>query len=93
MYTDFRDLEGLEAEALEGLRTGYSAKAAIHPDQIDPINRAFTPSPQAQEWAQRVIAAFEAIPGAGVVAIEGKMIDMPHYKAALRVIARGKTRL
>ncbi len=90
VYTDFRDMKGLEEEALAGLQMGYSAKAAIHPDQIGPINRAFTPSAEALAWAQRVLAAFEASPGAGVVSIDGKMIDIPHYKAAVRVIARGK---
>ena len=90
VYTDFRDMKGLEAEALEGLHMGYSAKAAIHPDQIETINRAFTPTPEALAWAQRVLAAFEASPGAGVVSIDGKMIDIPHLKAARRVIARSK---
>jgi len=88
VYTDFRDMKGLEEEALEGLNMGYSAKMAIHPDQIEVINRAFTPSAEAVAWAQRVLAAFAASPGAGVVSIDGKMIDIPHQKAANRVIAR-----
>lgn len=88
VYTDFRDSAGLEAEAAEALRSGFSAKAAIHPGQITTINQAFTPSAADVDWAQRVIAAFDAVPGTGVVSIDGKMIDRPHYRSAQRVIAR-----
>ena len=72
----------------EGLRSGFSAKAAIHPDQIGPINEAFTPSAADVESAQRVIAAFDASPGAGVASLDGRMLDRPHYRTAQRVLAR-----
>lgn len=88
VYTSFRDAEGLRAEAAEAVRDGFSAKAAIHPDQIGPIHAAFTPSGADVEWAKRVIAAFDEKPGAGAVSIEGKMLDRPHYRAAQRLLAR-----
>ena len=88
VYTNFRDTEGLKKEALEGLRSGFTAKAAIHPDQIEPINAAFTPSAADVEAARRVIAAFDAIPGAGVASVDGRMLDRPHYRTAQRVLAR-----
>jgi citrate lyase subunit beta/citryl-CoA lyase len=90
VYTDFRDQEGLKAEALEGLRSGFGAKAAIHPGQLDVINEAFTPSCADIEWAQRVVAAFEAVGGAGVAAIDGKMLDRPHLRTAHRVLERAR---
>lgn len=90
VYVDFRDAKGLEAEAVEGQRQGYSAKAAIHPDQIEVINRVFTPSSESLEWANKVLAAFAANPGAGVVNMDGKMVDIPHFKAATRIVARSK---
>jgi len=88
VYTDFRDREGLKAEAAEAARDGFSAKVAIHPDQVGPINEAFTPSRADVLWAQRVVAAFEASPAAGAIAVEGKMLDRPHHRAALCVLAR-----
>lgn len=88
VYTNFRDLEGLKAEAAEALRDGYSAKAAIHPDQVEPINAAFTPSAADITWAKRVVAAFYESPGAGVASLDGKMLDRPHYRAAQRVLSR-----
>ncbi len=88
VYTNFRDSVGLKKEAVEGLRSGFSAKAAIHPDQVGIINEAFTPSAADVEAARRVIAAFDASPGAGVVSVDGKMLDRPHYRTAQRVLAR-----
>ncbi len=90
VYVDFRDPKGLEAESIEGQRMGYSAKAAIHPDQVDVINRVFTPSAESLDWANKVLAAFAANPGAGVVNMDGKMVDIPHFKAATRILARSQ---
>jgi citrate lyase subunit beta/citryl-CoA lyase len=90
VYTDFRDTPGLKEEALAGLRSGFSAKAAIHPGQIDAINAAFTPSAADIERARRVIAAFDRSPGAGVASIDGKMLDRPHYRSAQRVLERAE---
>ena len=90
VYTDFRDVAGLKEEAIRAQRSGFSAKAAIHPDQIEPINAAFTPSPPDIEWAQRVVAAFDACPEAGVASVDGKMLDRPHYRSALGVLARAQ---
>ncbi|WP_260601662.1 HpcH/HpaI aldolase/citrate lyase family protein [Bordetella hinzii] len=88
VYPDFRDLQGLRAEALDALRDGFSAKAAIHPAQVAVINEAFTPAPQALRQAERVLRAFQEAGGAAVVALDGKMLDRPHYRAARRVLER-----
>ena len=88
VYTDFRDIEGVKKEAEEALRDGFSAKAAIHPDQVAPINAAFTPSAADIDWAKRVVAAFDASTATGVASIDGKMLDRPHYRSAQRVLER-----
>lgn len=88
VFTDFRDMEGLERESQAAERVGFTAKAAIHPAQIEVINRTFTPDAAAVTWAKKVVDAFAASPGLGVVGIDGKMLDKPHLRAAERVIAR-----
>jgi citrate lyase subunit beta/citryl-CoA lyase len=88
VYTDFRDAEGLAAEADEALRDGFSAKAAIHPGQIDAINRAFTPSHEDIASAKRIIDAFAASDSTGVLSLDGRMIDRPHLRSAQRVLSR-----
>lgn len=90
VYTDFRDHAGLQAEAALGLRDGFSSKAAIHPDQIEPIHAAFTPSAADVAHAARVVSAFSAAGNAGVVAMDGRMLDRPHQRGALRVLLRAR---
>lgn len=91
VYTDFRNLDGLRDEALQGLRDGFSAKAAIHPDQIGPIHAAFTPSDADVDYAARVALAFAADDSAGVMSLDGRMLDRPHYRSALRVLGRARS--
>jgi citrate lyase subunit beta/citryl-CoA lyase len=88
VYADFRDAAGFERECLEGARLGFTAKAAIHPDQVATINRVFTPDAKAIEHAQKIVDAFAKAPDAGVVSMDGTMVDRPHYIAARRVLAR-----
>lgn len=88
VFTDFRDSEGLLKECEDAAADGFSGKLAIHPAQVPIINAAFTPSAEAVAWAEAVVDAFAAQPDAGVVALEGKMIDRPHQKNAERILAR-----
>jgi citrate lyase subunit beta/citryl-CoA lyase len=88
VFTNFRDADGLALEARAARRDGFAAKMAIHPAQIAVINAVFTPSAEAVAHARAVIAAFEAAPGAGVVALDGEMLDRPHWTRAKRVLAR-----
>ena len=88
VYTNFRDPAGLKAEAAEAVRDGFTGKVAIHPDQIGPIHEVFTPSDAEVAWARRVIEAFDAQPTAGALAIDGKMLDRPHYRSAQRLLSR-----
>lgn len=87
VYPDFRNLEGLAAYAARGRRDGFTGMMAIHPAQVPVINEAFTPSESEIEYARAVVAAFEASPGAGALALNGKMIDRPHLMQAKRVLA------
>ncbi|WP_158814109.1 CoA ester lyase [Methylocapsa sp. S129] len=91
VFTNFRDLEGLRAEAIAARRDGFWAKMAIHPAQIPVINEVFTPTPETLARARAIIAAFAAAPGAGVVALDGEMLDRPHQLRAERILARART--
>jgi citrate lyase subunit beta/citryl-CoA lyase len=86
VFTDFRDMDGLDTECRAAVRDGFSGKMAIHPDQVAVINRAFTPPPEDVERAVRILALFAAAgPDAGVLSLDGKMIDRPHLRQAERV--------
>jgi citrate lyase subunit beta / citryl-CoA lyase len=88
VFTNFRDMAGLVAECREARRDGFVAKMAIHPAQVPIINEAFTPSQEAIERAQAVMEAFKANPEAGVVGVNGEMLDRPHLLRAERLLRR-----
>jgi citrate lyase subunit beta/citryl-CoA lyase len=90
VYSNYRDLDGLRTECEEARRDGFSAKLAIHPAQVPVINAVFTPAPEALARATAVIAAFAASPGAGVVGLDGEMLDRPHLVRAERLIAQAR---
>ena len=89
-FTNFRDLDGLEREAEAARRDGFGGKLAIHPDQVPVINRVFTPSVEAIGNARAVLAAFAEADNAGVVSLNGEMLDRPHMLRAERVLARAR---
>ena len=83
-----RRLAAILAAARGARRAGFTCMMAIHPNQVDTINRVFSVSDRELEWARRVVAAFEANPDTGVVGLDGIMLDKPHYTQAQRLIAR-----
>ena len=88
IFANFRDAEGLRIEAGEAARDGFTAKMAIHPDQVPIINAAFTPTAAAIETARAIVDAFAAAGDQGVIAVDGKMYDRPHLRLAERLLAR-----
>jgi citrate lyase subunit beta/citryl-CoA lyase len=86
VYTDFRDEEGLASYAANARRDGFSGMLAIHPAQVDVINRAFIPSAAELERAERIVALFAENPGAGTLGMDGQMLDKPHLKKAERIL-------
>lgn len=90
VYVDFRNLDGLKRETEEARRDGFVGRLAIHPAQVPVINEVFTPTADAIARAQAIVDAFAKSPGAGVVAIEGKMYDRPHLTRAQALLARVK---
>jgi citrate lyase subunit beta/citryl-CoA lyase len=87
LYGNFRDPEGLEADCRKARRDGFMGRIAIHPDQVEIINRCFTPSAEEVAEARKIAAAFAANPTAGTLGIDGKMYDIPHLKAAHKTLA------
>ncbi|EMA59878.1 HpcH/HpaI aldolase/citrate lyase family protein [Halorubrum kocurii] len=90
LYTNFTDIDGLHDDAAFALTLGYDGKLAIHPDQVDPINAAFTPDPEEVEWAEAVLDARDAADreGRAVFEVDGEMIDAPLIAQAERIVER-----
>jgi len=88
VFADFRDEKGLRKESEAARREGFTGKLAIHPAQVAVINAAFTPSADDIAHAEAIVAAFEAHPDAGVLSVDGKMVDRPHLVQAKRTLER-----
>lgn len=87
VHANFADVEGLQRSAMQARRDGFMGKLAIHPDQVAPINAAFTPAAAEIEHARRVVEMFGRSADSGVVSLDGRMLDKPHLLSARRVIA------
>ncbi|MGB4537790.1 MAG: CoA ester lyase, partial [Bacilli bacterium] len=87
-FTDVNDEDGLASDAARARALGMSAKAAIHPRQVEIINRVFSPRPAQIEWATRVLEKSKA--EKGVFSLDGKMVDQPVIERAKTIIEKAK---
>jgi citrate lyase subunit beta/citryl-CoA lyase len=90
VWVDLTDGEGLEMSARTALGLGFQGKMCIHPKQIAPVHRVFTPGEAEVAFAKRVVAAFAEAEAAGSAAIQldGKFIDYPILYRAQRVLEK-----
>ena len=89
VYNDIGNAEGFVAECAQGRDMGFDGKTLIHPNQIEPCNAAFSPTPAEVADARKVIAAFD-LPenrGKGVVKLDGRMVERMHADIARRMVA------
>jgi citrate lyase subunit beta / citryl-CoA lyase len=87
---DFRDLDVVQRDANVASAMGFDGKFAIHPAQLEPITRAFTPSADDVREARRIVGAYDDAvqSGRGAVAVDGRMIDPPVAERARALLAR-----
>ena len=88
VYPDFRDQTGFRTECEQAAIDGFTGKMAIHPAQVAIINAVFTPSDEAVGKAQAIVDAFTAAGNAGVISLDGEMLDRPHLRKAQNLLAR-----
>lgn len=88
VYPTIKDEAGLADYAARGARDGFTGMMALHPAQVPIINAAFTPDDDAVAHARAVVSAFAAAPGAGVLMLEGRMVDAPHLLQARKILER-----
>jgi citrate lyase beta subunit len=92
VYTDLRDSAGLEREAREAAWMGFAGKLTIHPDQLAPVNAAFSPSPEEIRESEELLHAFQEHERAGRMAFgfRGRMVDVPHLHRARGILERAR---
>jgi citrate lyase subunit beta / citryl-CoA lyase len=84
-YLRLEDTDGLIADTRRSRGLGFQGRVALHPRQVDPINRAYSElSDQQLAAAERIVSEFERAEAAGVASIrvDGRFVDYPVYALA-----------
>lgn len=82
---EIKDAAVVEAETMDVIELGYTAKSAIHPAQVDAIQRAYLPTAKELAQAEKILTAIGAANGAAI-AVDGKLVDRPIELAAQRTV-------
>lgn len=88
-YVAFKDTEGFEEDTRYGRQLGYEGRMLIHPSQIEPAHKIYSPAPERVEWAKAVVKVFEEegiAKGSAAVTLNGHMVDTPVYLNAKQIL-------
>ena len=88
VYQNVRDMDGFQQEANYAKCIGFDGKLTLHPGQIPALHKVFEPTREEREEATMIVSMWEQSVGKGAIEIDGKMIDLPHYVRAKKVLAR-----
>jgi citrate lyase subunit beta/citryl-CoA lyase len=88
VFFDLNDISGFREQATHAKALGFAGKQVVHPSQIPIANEIFAGSKAELELAGKVVRAYEEAAGRGVGAIrvDGRLVDLVHYKAAKRAL-------
>lgn len=89
-FIELDDLAALADECGRVRALGFAGKLAIHPKQCATIQAAFEPTAAQVGRARSIVAAFDAARG-HVAVVDGRMVDVPMYRSAQRVLARARS--
>ncbi len=89
---DFSDLDGFGRAAERARKLGFTGGYCVHPGQVAVLNRVFCPTTEETEQARRIKDAFEKglEDGLAAVNLDGRMVDTPIYKQAMRIVRRAE---
>ena len=87
--SNFKDSEAFKKDVAWGKKLGFTCKSCIHPSQIPIVHEVYAPTDKEIEYSRKVVAVYEEAMenSSGVIALEGKMIDMPIVKRAKSILA------
>jgi citrate lyase subunit beta/citryl-CoA lyase len=90
VFVDLDDDDGFVRDTELGRRIGFTGRTAIHPKQIETINRVHSPSPEEVEDARSLVETFRAAEADGLGAIRhrGRLVDYAMVREAERLLER-----
>ena len=92
MFPNVDDMEGFKEEVIQNRKMGFDGKSIISPKYIRFVHETFAPTPKEIAYAEKLINSFneQADSGIGVYTVDGKMVDLPFFEDARRIIALAK---
>ncbi|NHJ06214.1 MAG: citrate lyase subunit beta [Candidatus Heimdallarchaeota archaeon] len=92
VYTDINDSEGLFEATVKAIEIGFQGKSVIHPSQIETVHKAFIPTDQEVERAEKIVNAYKDAKkkGLGVVSVDGRMVDIPVVRRSEKILKWAK---
>lgn len=86
------DMDAFVRDAALGKQMGFYGKMVIHPRHIEWARNVYRVPEEELDWCRRAVQLYEASGEAGSVQLDGKLIDLPVYTKAKRVLqAQGTT--
>jgi citrate lyase subunit beta/citryl-CoA lyase len=85
--TEFRDLAAFTAETERLARLGFAGRVCIHPAQIRPVERVFTPTAEELAAARDVLDRLAHAASGVAVGPDGRLLDEALARQARRLLA------
>ena len=91
VHLNLDDDAGFLLACEQGVQLGFDGKTLIHPKQIAAANKAFAPSEEQLQQAEKIHQAWAdaEAQGLGVVLVDGRLVESLHVEEAQRVLAIG----
>ena len=88
VFADINDIEGLFNATKRAIDIGFQGKSVIHPSQVEIVHKAFTPTEEEINQAEKIVQAFKKAKkeGSGVVSVDGRMVDLPVVKRSEKIL-------
>lgn len=92
MFPNIDDMEGFQAEVVQNREMGFDGKSVVNPKQIRFVHETFAPTKKEIAYAEKLVRSFneQADSGVGVYTVDGKMVDIPFFEDARRILALAK---
>ena len=92
MFPNIDDMETFKAEVVQNHKMGFDGKSVVSPKQIRFVHDTFAPTQKEIAYAEKLVRSFDeqADSGVGVYTVDGKMVDIPFFEDARRIIALAK---
>jgi citrate lyase subunit beta/citryl-CoA lyase len=92
MFPNIDDMEGFKSEVIQNHKMGFDGKSIVNPKQIRFVHETFAPTKKEIAYAEKLVRSFneQADSGIGVYTVDGKMVDIPFFEDARRILDLAK---